>query len=123
MQPDDRTAAHLWDMSEALRRLARYVEGRTRGDMDTDEFLEDGVVRRLTVLGEAAGRIGDAFRREHPDIPWSSIVGLRNIVTHQYDRVNLDEVWTVATEDAPRLLVQIQEMLAGRRDDSAPAVS
>ncbi|HYH83511.1 MAG TPA: HepT-like ribonuclease domain-containing protein [Longimicrobium sp.] len=121
MQPDDRTAAHLWHMSDALSRLARYVEGRTRTDMDTAELLEDGVVRRLTVLGEAAGRVGEAFRQRHPEIPWSSIVGLR--VTHRYDRVNLDEVWTVATEDAPRLLLQVQALLAELEGDPGSAVS
>jgi uncharacterized protein with HEPN domain len=118
MRPDDEAAAaHLWDMCQTLRRIGRYVYGRSRGDLDTDEFLEDGVVRRLTILGEAAGRVGENFRMKHPAIPWRRIVGMRNIVTHQYDRVNFDEVWTVATEETPRLLQQIEAILAGLKDD------
>ncbi|HET7229935.1 MAG TPA: HepT-like ribonuclease domain-containing protein [Longimicrobium sp.] len=104
-------------MCQTLRRLARYVDGRARSDLEADEFLEDGIVRRLTVLGEAAGIVGEGFRVKHLDIPWRRIVGMRNIVTHQYDRVNFDEVWSVATEEAPRLLQQIETILAGLKDD------
>src|SRR5215213_6586592 len=108
MQPDEgRVAAHLWDMGEALRRLARHLAGRTEGDLSHDEMLQDAVLRQLTVLGEAAWRVEQPFRDLHPGIPWKSIVGLRNVVTHQYDRVNLDQLWIVATENAPRLLRQV----------------
>jgi uncharacterized protein with HEPN domain len=98
-------------MCETLRTVARYVDGRDRQELVTDSMLEDAVVRRLTVLGEAAARVDAVFRAAHPEIPWRSIVGLRNVVTHQYDRLNLDEVWTVATEDAPRLLLQLERLL------------
>jgi uncharacterized protein with HEPN domain len=111
MQPEERVAAHLWDMCEAMRRLARYIDGRTYNDLLESELLEDGVIRQLTVLGEAAGRVPDSFRKLHPGIRWSSIVGLRNVITHQYDRVNLQELWLVATEHAPRLLGQVEAIL------------
>ncbi len=111
MQPEKRIAAHLWDMCEAMRRLARYIDERTYQDLLDNELLEDGVIRQLTVLGEAAGRVSDSFRKHHPEIRWSSIVGLRNVITHQYDRVNLQELWLVATEHVPRLLDQVEALL------------
>jgi uncharacterized protein with HEPN domain len=119
MQPEERVAAHLWDMGESLRRLARHLAGRTEGDLFTDEMLQDAVLRQLTVLGEAAGRVGQPFRDLHPEIPWKSIVGLRNVVTHQYDRVNLDQLWIVATENAPRLLHQVESILHGLTEGDA----
>lgn len=106
-------------MSQTLQLLTRHLPGRQRADLDSDIFFQDFVIRRLTVLGEAAARIGDEFRQQHPEIPWTSIVGLRNVVTHQYDRINLDEIWTVATEEAPPPLLKVETMLQGFEHESS----
>lgn len=111
MRPDAGLGAHLWDMCQSLRMVSRYVDGREQAELRTDSMLEDAVVRRLTIVGEAAARIDAEFRSAHPEIPWRKIVGLRNVVTHQYDRINLEEIWTVATQDVPGVLAQLEPLL------------
>ncbi|HKP76366.1 MAG TPA: DUF86 domain-containing protein [Longimicrobiaceae bacterium] len=98
-------------MCQSLRMVSRYVDGREQAELRTDSMLEDAVVRRLTIVGEAAARIDAEFRSAHPEIPWRKIVGLRNVVTHQYDRINLEEIWTVATQDVPGVLAQLEPLL------------
>ncbi|MFP4502786.1 MAG: DUF86 domain-containing protein, partial [Candidatus Hydrogenedentota bacterium] len=89
MRPDERDAAHLWDMLDAARAVGEFV-----GDRRREEFLAPGreaemrrlaVERKLEILGEAARRVSEELRRGHPEIPWTDIVGLRNVISHQYD--------------------------------------
>jgi uncharacterized protein with HEPN domain len=103
MQPDERDAASLWDMLEAARTISVYVSGRTYADFQSSHLLQDAVIRQLTIPGEAAGRISEATRRELPEIPWQTVVGMRNVVVHQYDKVILERVWIALDEDLPDL--------------------
>ncbi len=57
----------------------------------------------IIILGEAANRIGQEFQVEHPEIPWSSIIGTRNVIVHGYDQIKLQIVWDILTKDLPSL--------------------
>ena len=92
MHLEERDPAYLWDMLEAARAIADFTH-----DLTQDEFLATGrdkeitrlaVERKLEILGEAARRVSSRFRKEHPEIPWQQIVGLRNVISHEYDKVN-----------------------------------
>jgi uncharacterized protein with HEPN domain len=117
--PDERDAAYLWEMRNSLRTIGGYMEGRTEEAFRCETMLQDAVLRQLTVLGEAAGRVSAETRQLHPQIPWRSIVGLRNVVVHRYDKVQLGEVWLVATERAPLLLRQIEGIVPPAPEDEA----
>jgi uncharacterized protein with HEPN domain len=56
------------------------------------------------VIGEAARRVSDSFKDAHLEIPWSSIVGQRNVLAHEYGEVLLERIWLVATEGIPKLI-------------------
>lgn len=111
MPPEERDPASLWDMREALVRILRYTAGKTLDDLSRDELLTDGVIRQFTVLGEAASRISTTLRSRTPEIPWQRIVGLRNVVVHQYDRVILRELWDIVTDQVPSVLRRIEDLL------------
>lgn len=49
----------------------------------------------LVIMGEAANRVPDEFQEKHPEIPWSSIIGTRNVIVHGYDQVKLQIVWDI----------------------------
>ena len=115
MRPDERDAAHLWDMLDAARAVREFV-----GDRRLDEFLQAGrdaevlrlaVERKLEILGEAARRVSEDLRRDHPEIPWRDIVGLRNVISHQYDKVDYGEVYTIVRERIPGLIVSIEPLV------------
>jgi len=103
-----RDQASLLDIAEACRLIGEFIHG-----MDIDAFLLDhktqsAVLHQILVLGEAAKRISPTFREEHPEIPWRKMTGMRDVVIHVYDRVDLEEVWRTATQAVPELLEQIR---------------
>jgi len=65
-------------------RLEEYAARVTREEFDRDPLIQDGFVRRITVLGEAAGKISKGFATSHPDIPWPDITGIRHKLVHDY---------------------------------------
>jgi uncharacterized protein with HEPN domain len=103
MRPEERDPAYLWDMREAARDVLRFIEGADFERFASDKMLRYAVERQVTVIGEAARRVSQAFKDQHPEIPWRRIIGQRNILVHEYDRVETERVWRVATEHLPRL--------------------
>jgi uncharacterized protein with HEPN domain len=92
--------------------------------MDKAAFLADpktqsAVLHQLLLLGEAVRRLSEAFRAAHPDIPWSLIVGMRNRLIHQYDAVDLDEVWRTVERDIPDLLASLAPLLPQNRSETS----
>ncbi len=111
MPPNSREAGYLWDMLQAARRLQKFTV-----DLSYEAYLESilvqsAVERQLEILGEAARRMSDAFRQEHPEIPWSSIIGQRNVIAHQYDDIDLEQLWSVVTSSLPKLIAQLEPLI------------
>ena len=65
----------------------------------------------IIILGEAAKRIDQEFQDEHPEIPWASIIGTRNVIVHGYDQVKLQIVWDILSKDLPSLKIKLQSIL------------
>ena len=82
-----------------------------RRQFDADEMIQVWVVHHIEILGEAAGAVSRSLRQEHPEIPWQRIVGMRNILAHQYFGIDLDRVWSVVTNDLPLLRTQMTALL------------
>jgi len=55
--------------------------------------------------------MSEGFRQEHPEIPWSSIIGQRNVIAHQYDDIDLQQFWFVVTSDISRLIAQLEPLI------------
>lgn len=84
------------DLLDAIRRIESYVEDMTRAKFGRDERTQDAVIRCLEVLSEASRRIPLPLKARHPEIPWSKIAGIGNILQHEYRSVSTDIVWDVA---------------------------
>lgn len=69
-------------------------------------------MRRITIIGEATKRLSKDFREQHSTIPWKEIAGMRDVITHDYNEVDLDEVWTAINENLPQLLDYIEPLVA-----------
>jgi uncharacterized protein with HEPN domain len=98
-------------MLQAARRLQEFTAGVSYEDYLNSILLQSAVERQLEILGEAARRMSEAFRQEHPEIPWSSIIGQRNVIAHQYDDIDLQQLWSVVTSDIPRLIAQLEPLI------------
>lgn len=99
-----RDSAYLLDMLVNARRVLRYMSGADRERLERDDVLQDAVVRRLQIIGEAARKVSPETRQTHPEIPWERVIGMRHRLVHDYRRVNLDVVWEVAQESIPELV-------------------
>jgi uncharacterized protein with HEPN domain len=100
----------LIDIVEAIKLILHYVEGVDFDRLAANIEKQDAILRRITIIGEATKRLSKDFREQHPTIPWKEIAGMRDVITHDYDEVDLDEVWTVINENLPQLLAYIEPL-------------
>lgn len=110
MRPEDRV--RVLHMRDACRSVARFVEGKTRSDLDRDEMLRFALVRAVEIVGEAAAKVSADTRQRAPDIPWREAVGIRNRLIHAYFDVDLDVLWRTAQDDMPPLQTLLDALLS-----------
>ena len=111
MRPGDRDAANLHDMLEAAQEARELV-----AELRADDFLRDRVrvralERVLELIGEAARRVAPVRQAEHPEIQWRRIIGQRNILAHEYGRVDPRLLYKTAREDLPTLIAALERIL------------
>ncbi|MBI4775519.1 MAG: DUF86 domain-containing protein [Deltaproteobacteria bacterium] len=97
-------------MLEAARKIDRYIKGLAFEDFVEDEKAFDAVIRQLTIMGEASSHIPEEITALSPEIPWSSIRGMRNVIVHDYLSVNMRIVWKTVTKDLPDLCFQLEAL-------------
>ena len=111
MPPDERDAAYLWDMQEAILTIQRFCRDKSHQDYLTDDLFRSAVERQLEILGEASHRVSENFREQHPEIPWRGIKAQRNVIAHEYGMINDDQIWDRCQHDLPPLLESLQAAL------------
>jgi uncharacterized protein with HEPN domain len=110
MHVDERDAGYLWDMREAVRDCIAFVSDATYEQFSSDKMMHSAVERRLEILGEAASRVSEAFQTDHPEIPWKEIKGLRIVLAHRYDSLDLHQLWRTATLHSQQLLPKLDAL-------------
>jgi uncharacterized protein with HEPN domain len=83
----------------------------SRDVLDSDVVLAAALVRWVGIVGEAAARLTDSFRRSHPEIPWAAIAGMRNHLVHGYFAVDVDLLWVAVTVEVPGLARTVRSWL------------
>ena len=114
MPLDPRDPAYLSDMLAAAEAVARFIANRTFNDLLTNEMLQASVERKIEIIGEAARRVSPEGQADHPEIEWRKIIATRHIFAHDYDEIDYEVVWRIATIHAPTLVVQLRSVLAAR---------
>jgi len=105
MPPDDLVlAGHMLDMARTAQQL---VQGATRDQLDEDVKLQLALVRAPQIIGEAAWRISDPFKQQHPALPWRQIAAFRHRVVRDYFAVDYDIVWRIASRELQSLIDQL----------------
>ena len=116
MRPEDRDAAYIWDILKAARLIREFVSDIDRAHFDQDRKTHFAVIAQLQIIGEATKRLSDKFRNTQPQVPWKSMAGMRDVLIHLYDQVDLAEVWKAATESVPTLIDQLSPLLPSDTD-------
>ena len=101
------------DMMEAIQRIEKYA-GRGRQAFVADELIQTYIVHNLQILGEAAAKIPAEQQHEYPELPWPKMVGMRNVLVHNYFNIDLDIVWQVVESELPALQEKISRIVGGK---------
>lgn len=106
-----RDEVYLLDILEAAKLAVSYAQKVSEDEFMRDTQCQDSVIRRIEIIGEAARRVSDQTRAAHKDIPWSEMTGMRNLMIHDYDGVDLKIVWDTVQRDLPRLIEMIKPLI------------
>ena len=106
-----RDEAYLLDILLAARRALKYVEGLRWEEFETNELVQDAVMRPLEIIGEAAGHLSQDFCETYSTIPWHKIIGIRNRLIHEYFRINSKTVWDTVKNDLPDLIRMLEPLV------------
>lgn len=86
-----------------------------------DRSAQQAVAYNLAVLGEAARALSPELRERHAEVPWRDVIAQRNVVVHEYHRLDLDSLWVTATQDVPQLDEQLAGIERAEREPSGSA--
>jgi uncharacterized protein with HEPN domain len=108
MSRDD---TYLVDMLESSKIALDYVLGKSWDDFYENIQCQDAVVRRIEIIGEAARRLSQETRDIYPQIPWREITSMRNLVIHEYDVVDIGQVWDTVQNKIPPLIEELTKIV------------
>lgn len=108
MEKDDKV--FLGHILESIDLIEGYVEGMDENDFVKSRPIQDAVVRRFEIIGEAANNLSEEIRQKSPDIDWSDIIGMRNNLIHEYFGIDLETIWDTIKNDLPTFKKQIIRM-------------
>jgi len=95
-----------------VEQIEEYLGGVTQEVFFTRKLLQDGVVRQLEIIGEAAKRLSPEIKSRAPHIPWKRVTGMRDKLIHDYMGVDLKAVWDTTQKNLPSLRKAAQDLLA-----------
>jgi uncharacterized protein with HEPN domain len=101
----------LRDILQASDLLAQYTFGLTLEEFTENTEKQDAVARRLEIIGEAVKGLPRDLRDRYPEVPWRDIAGARDVLVHEYFRIDLDLAWEMVKEDIPDLAEKIRRIL------------
>lgn len=104
MREPARDKGRLENMIEAANYVRLFTEG-----IDFDTFVSDklhyfAILKNVEIIGEAAFMLTQDFKRQHPEIPWEQIIGMRHVLLHDYSTVMPELLWHTATVEIPELV-------------------
>lgn len=115
MSRDQQSIQDLWN---AVQEILNFTLDMDYTSLSSDRRTQAAVLYEIVVIGEAANRLSPEFREEHSAIPWKDIIGMRNILAHQYDKVDSEIVWDVIHRDIPELVALLQPLLSIEQDEN-----
>lgn len=102
---------YLDDMLEMAEQVTRFMERKSRADLDNDKLLQFAVLHAHQIIGEAAWKVSERFQELHPQIPCKAISGFRHRAVHDYFNVRIDTVWQITTQEIRPLIDQIKPLI------------
>jgi uncharacterized protein with HEPN domain len=106
---DDRL--YLTNIKDCIERIESYTSAGKDTFLETP-MIQDAVIRNFEVIGEATKRLSENLKAEHPDIAWRQIAGFRDVLIHDYLKININRIWGVIEKDLPPLKRIVEQLLS-----------
>ena len=106
-----RDLSYLTDIIQAGKQIQEFIKDVNKTQFNSSALIQSAVIRQIEIIGEATKRLSEKFRAKHSEIPWKKIAGMRDILIHAYDHVDIDEVWIAAETALPSLIKQIEALI------------
>lgn len=103
--------ARLQHISEAIKEIEKYIENSSYEDFQSNSMMQFATVKQLEIIGEASNQLTEHFRKLYKEIEWREIIGLRNMLIHEYFGIDTKIVWDILQIDLPKLKIQIEKIL------------
>ena len=109
--PHRRDSVFIAQMVEAAEAALEFSDGHTAESFASDRLVGYAVVRDIQLIGQAARSVSAELQAAHAEIPWREMIGMRNVVVHDYADVDLALVWKTVREDLPGLIERLNAIL------------
>jgi len=96
---------------QQINDVKEFAKGLSRENLEKDIKTQKAIVRSIEIMGEAVRNLSKKFREEHPEVEWKKMVGMRDMIVHEYFELNLGYVWDVIRKDLPVLKKQVEKIL------------
>jgi uncharacterized protein with HEPN domain len=102
---------YLQDVVDSVDDIGDFIEGMSFEEFSRDKKTTNAVLRSIEVIGEAAKNVPEEIRKQHPQIPWKKMSGMRDKLIHEYHGVDIETVWQTLQEDIPPLKGQVKNII------------
>ena len=109
MMKDD-TLIFIEHILESIKIIEDYSKRLTKEKLVKDQKIQDAIIKRIEIIGEAAKNISDSFRKKYPHVDWKDIIGTRDVLIHHYFGVDLNIVWDIVKKDLPKLKENLEKI-------------
>lgn len=101
---------YLSNIKDCIQRIESYTAEGKEKFLETP-MIQDAVIRNFEIIGEATKRLSLDLKNAYPDVAWKQIAGLRDVLIHDYSKVNLDRVWGIVAQKLPQLKQTVETAL------------
>ena len=103
-----RDKTYLQDILNAIDKIESYINQSDFSGFKSNYMMQDAIIRNLEIIGEASRKLSTDFAQSYPEYPYAETIGMRNILIHEYDKVDLKRTWDTVTIDLPKLKEQVE---------------
>lgn len=106
---------YLEDIQNSINLIFQYINNKTESDIKNSQEIQDAILLRFEIIGEASSQLPADFKKKYPNVPWQEMADTRNKIIHEYFGLNWYIIWKTITDDLPLVKKYIEDII----EDSA----